>query len=160
MVADFRLNIMINGGLFTMSDFTAKAFEERLGRIRQEVQSFFEHFVTEDELDVFSPKADFVQVPSGFEVRLDLPGMTRQDIKVELADALLTVKGERATGDAQDEETSWLRRERHYGRFSRTFPIPVPVTKSDITARFRDGVLTVTIKTTEHPPEDPSITID
>jgi HSP20 family protein len=142
-----------------MAEFNTKAFEDQLHRIGKEVQSFFENLVSEDELDVFSPKADFVQTSEGFEILLDLPGLTKSDIKVELVDTMLTIRGER-TIEESEHQLSWLRRERHYGRFSRTFPIPVQVSKSDITAQFRDGVLKVTVRAASFDAEDTTIDID
>jgi HSP20 family protein len=142
-----------------MTEFNTKAFEDRLHRIGKEVQSFFEHLVAEDELDVFSPKADFAQTSDGFEIVLDLPGLTKSDVKVELVDTMLIIKGGRTIQES-DTQLSWLRRERHYGSFSRSFPIPVQVSKSDITAQVRDGVLTVRIQVADLDQQDTSIDID
>ncbi|MCC5927428.1 MAG: Hsp20/alpha crystallin family protein [Bacteroidetes bacterium] len=142
-----------------MTDFNTKAFEDRLHRIGKEVQSFFENLVSEDELDVFSPKADFVQTSEGFEILMDLPGLTKSDIKVELTDAMLTIKGERTINET-DLQVAWLRRERHYGSFSRSFPVPVPVSKSDVSAQFKDGVLKILIKAEDMGPQDTTIDID
>lgn len=142
-----------------MTDFNTKAFEDRLHRVGKEIQSFFENLVTEEELDVFNPRTDFIQTKTGFEIIMDLPGLTKSDVKVELTDTMLSVSGERRIDETEDQ-VSWLRRERHYGRFSRTFPIPVQVQKSDIRAAFRDGVLSVTVTASQSASEDTSIDIE
>ncbi|MCH8524878.1 MAG: Hsp20/alpha crystallin family protein [Balneolales bacterium] len=142
-----------------MTDFNTKAFEDKLHRIGKEVQTFFENLVSEDEMDVFSPKADFVQTSEGFEILMDLPGLTKSNIKVELTDAMLTIKGERTINET-DLQVAWLRRERHYGSFSRSFPVPVPVSKSDVSAQFKDGVLKILIKAEDMGPQDTTIDID
>lgn len=142
-----------------MTDFNTKPLEQKLNQLGKEIQSFFENLVTEEDLDVFSPKADFVQTSEGFEIYADLPGMTKKDIKVELAENILTIKGERQIFESADH-TSWLRRERHFGRFSRSFPIPVSIQKSDIKASFKDGVLTVVVHVTDSGTDAASIDID
>jgi HSP20 family protein len=129
---------------YIMAEFNTKPIEEKLNRLGKELQSFFEHLVKDEDLESFNPKADLVQTSEGFEIYVDLPGMNRADVTLSLADQVLTVKGRRTIAESADQ-TEWVRRERRYGTFSRTFPVPAQVSRSDIKATFRDGVLTVRI---------------
>lgn len=142
-----------------MTEFNTKPIEEKLSKLGRELQSFFENIIPDNDLDVLNPRADFVQSADGFEIYIDLPGLTKQDVKVELTDNILTVKGQRDVLESADH-VSWLRRERHYGRFSRSFPMPVNVNKCDIKATFSNGVLAVIVKADEASNGATSIDID
>jgi HSP20 family protein len=127
-----------------MTEFNTKPIEEKLNKLGKELQSFFEHLVKDEDLDSFNPKADLVQTSDGFEIFVDLPGMNRSDVTLSLSDQVLTVKGRRSITESADQR-EWVRRERRYGAFSRTFPVPDNVGSKDIKASFKDGVLTVRI---------------
>lgn len=142
-----------------MTEFNIKPIEETLNKIGKEIQSFFEQISPEKDLDVFNPRADFIQTTTGFEIQIDLPGLTKKDIKVELNDNVLVVKGERLIEEVADQ-TKWIRRERHHGRFSRSFPLGAHVDKSGIKAKFKDGILRIAIAVSEESVSDSTIEID
>ncbi len=142
-----------------MTEFNSKKLEKKLNQIGREIQSFFDNIIPDEELDILSPRADFSQTSEGYEIFIDLPGMGKSDIKVELLDNLLTVKGERSITESEDH-IKWLRRERHYGRFSRSFPVPGAVNKSGIKASFKDGVLLITVQTDHENDTSTTINID
>jgi HSP20 family protein len=77
-------------------------------------------------------------------VRADLPGLTKDDIDVEIDDDVLTIAGERSD-ETRDERDDFYRTERSYGRFFRAIPLPEGVEADKIDATFKDGVLEVTI---------------
>lgn len=79
-------------------------------------------------------------------VRADLPGLTKDDIDVEVEDDLLTISGERSE-ESRDDRDDYFRSERTYGRFFRAIPLPDGVESDKIDASFKDGVLEVTIPT-------------
>lgn len=128
-----------------MTEFNTKPLEEKLSQFGRELQSFFENIIPDGGLDLFSPKADIIETSAGVEIHLDLPGLSKKDIRIELSDGVLTVKGAREISETKNQ-ISWLRRERHHGRFSRSFPLPVNADKKGINAKFSDGVLVVTVK--------------
>jgi HSP20 family protein len=77
-------------------------------------------------------------------LRADLPGLSKDDVKVELADNAVTITGERR--DEREEKREGLySSERSYGRFYRRLPLPQGVNTEDARASFRDGVLEVTM---------------
>lgn len=115
-----------------------------LGRLTKELESFAAKLLPEDMLDSFLPHADLLDAGDEYRIRLDVPGISKDRLKVEVADGTLTVRGER---DAEESGT-YMKRERRFGAFMRSFTLPEPVGKKDISARFKDGVLTLTVKKT------------
>lgn len=142
-----------------MTEFNTKPLEDTLNKLGKEIQSFFDGIVAESDLDMLNPRTDFVQTPEGFEIYMDLPGSTKDDIKVELLDDVLTIKGERHITES-DDHVKWVRRERQYGRFSRSFPVGAGVNRSGIKAIFKDGVLKVSIKVEDQSTPASTIEID
>lgn len=113
-----------------------------LNRLTKELESIAAKILPEDLLDSFLPDADLIDAGAEYQIRLDVPGMTKDQLKVEVADGSLVVRGERTI----ETEHTFIKRERRFGTFHRSFSIPESVTKSDISARFKDGVLTLTVK--------------
>ena len=91
-------------------------------------------------------KTDIREVENGYVLEADLPGFAREDIKAEIKNGYLTIRAERKT-DSESRE-NYLRRERTYGSFSRTFDLEGIDTEA-ITASFKDGVLSVNLPKTE-----------
>jgi HSP20 family protein len=84
----------------------------------------------------------------GFRVRLELPGLKREDIDVALNDGALVISGERKA-EAAEEGTTVHLQERYYGKFSRTLTLPAAVATDKVKAAYRDGILTVTLPKAE-----------
>jgi len=96
----------------------------------------------------FTPAVDIKESPKEYVVTAEVPGIAKGDIHIELADNLLTLKGERKFEREQKEE-SYHRVERSYGSFTRSFSLPAKVKSDAIEAVFKDGVLTVRIPKAE-----------
>lgn len=96
----------------------------------------------------WAPAVDFSETEDAFIARLDLPGMTREDIKVDLEDRRLTISGERAH-ETEEKTESFHRVERSYGTFMRSLMLPAEVKADKIKATYDDGVLVVTVPKTE-----------
>ena len=77
-------------------------------------------------------------------MRVDLPGMAREDIKVEVTDETLTIEGERRHTE-EKEEKGYYRSERSYGRFARTIALPEGADATTAKAEFKNGVLEVAL---------------
>jgi HSP20 family protein len=92
----------------------------------------------------WSPRIDVLERDGQFTVRADLPGMSKDDIKVEILDGLLTIQGER-TNEKKEEREGYSYSECSYGSFYRTIPLPEGADASKATADFRNGVLEVTV---------------
>jgi len=96
----------------------------------------------------FAPAVDIKETPKEYLVTAEVPGIDKKDIHIEIADNLLTLKGERKFEKEQKEE-SYHRVERSYGSFTRSFSLPTKVKADAIEASFKDGVLTVKIPKAE-----------
>lgn len=77
-------------------------------------------------------------------VRADLPGMTREDVNVDVDDGILSISGERRDEHEEDRD-GYYRSERSYGQFYRAIPLPDGVDTDRVEASFNNGVLEVTL---------------
>lgn len=108
----------------------------------------------------FSPAVDVVERDDGYTLKLDLPGVKKEDVDVQLLDGTLTIEASRSDENTEEKDGTVIRRERRTGRFVRSFAVGREVTEKDITASFRDGVLEVTVpKVAERTPERNRIAI-
>jgi HSP20 family protein len=90
------------------------------------------------------PQIEVLQTNGDLMVKADLPGLTRDDVKVELTDDGLTISGERKE-EKEEEREGFYRSERSYGRFYRQIPLPEGAKTDKANARFTNGVLEVKI---------------
>jgi len=100
---------------------------------------------------IWMPELEVEEKDGIFRVRVDLPGMKKEDVKVDLAEGLLTVKGER-TRETERKEKDYFRSERSYGRFVRTVTLPEGAKLDTAKATFADGVLDITMTITPDVP--------
>jgi HSP20 family protein len=77
-------------------------------------------------------------------VRADLPGLTKDDVRVEITEDVLTIEGERHA-EHEEKQAGVVRSERSYGRFRRQIPLPEEANADQATASFRDGVLEISM---------------
>jgi HSP20 family protein len=95
----------------------------------------------------FTPPLDIVSDPDGLTISVELPGMAREDVAIELQGNLLTISGCRVPAslrDASGAETRCHRRERPCGRFTRALALPTSNHEA-LSAALKDGVLTIKI---------------
>ena len=90
------------------------------------------------------PAMDLVESGDHFVLRADLPGMSEDDVAIELEDGTLTVSGERKAEHEGDKE-GYHRVERSFGAFSRSLTLPQGIDAEAVTAKFDRGVLEVRI---------------
>jgi len=91
-----------------------------------------------------APRVDITETDDAYKVRAELPGVSRDDVTVELEQGVLCIRGEKKT--RRDEKVERGRRlECSYGAFSRSFPLPKDADADRISAHFKDGVLDVSI---------------
>ena len=111
--------------------------------------NLFKHFDNEfaRELSGYSPALDIVETDQDFQVSLDIPGIKKEDIKIEVKDRSLLVSGERKR-EVKDEH-GMNRSERSFGQFTRTLQLPLNVDTTKIEAQYEDGVLKLTIPKSE-----------
>jgi HSP20 family protein len=90
------------------------------------------------------PAMDLVETDNHFVLRADLPGMSEQDVKIELQDNVLTVSGERKT-EHEERKEGYFRLERASGAFSRSLTLPEGIDANSVKATFTNGVLEIQV---------------
>jgi HSP20 family protein len=93
------------------------------------------------------PAMNVSETPEAFEIEMELPGLSLQDVEVTLEGRDLTVRGERKT--QIPENATWQRRERFHGSFSRTLHFGTDLQASGVLAKLEQGVLSVTLPKAE-----------
>ncbi len=96
----------------------------------------------------WSPVANVTETDKEFLIKAELPDVKREDIKVSVADGVITISGERKREKEHKDENE-IRIESYYGTFSRTFSLPDNVDTKAIRAESKDGVLRVHVPKTE-----------
>jgi HSP20 family protein len=90
------------------------------------------------------PAMDLVEAGDELVLRADLPGVSEDDVTIEIKDNVLTVSGERRS-EHEEEGESFYRAERAFGAFSRSLTLPDGVEPDSVAAKFADGVLEVRV---------------
>lgn len=90
------------------------------------------------------PEIDVFEKDNRLVTKIDLPGMKKEDVKVEVTDGQLAISGERKR-EAEEKGEEFYRCEREYGSFYRSVPLPEGAKVDDVRATFTDGVLEVSV---------------
>jgi len=90
------------------------------------------------------PAVDVVETEKAYEITADLPGMDEKDIEVKVADGVMTIKGEKQE-EKEERTKNYYLQERSFGSFQRSFELPESVDPDKIEAKFKKGVLTITL---------------
>jgi len=125
----------------------------RLTTLRDELDRFFESPFAElarsaQLLSGWSPALDISEDKDNVYVRVELPGMRKEDIDLSLHNGSLSVSGERK-GEETFKDAEVYRAERFVGRFQRTVTLPTLVAADKVKAQFKDGILDVTLPKAE-----------
>lgn len=94
------------------------------------------------------PKIDVKDTKGAILVKAELPGMTEEDINVEVNDGVMTISGEKKE-EAEKEDEGYYYKESHSGTFSRSFTLPADVKEDKAEAEMKNGVLWITVPKTE-----------
>jgi len=96
----------------------------------------------------WSPRADVVENNDSYVIKAELPGVSKNDVKITLRENVLTIKGEKKA-EKEEKDHNYHRIERSYGSFERSFSLPSNVKSDKIDAAYKDGVLTLTLPKSE-----------
>jgi HSP20 family protein len=96
-----------------------------------------------------APETDVMETEKEIRVDVEMPGLKRDQIDVDVENNVLTIRGEKKEERTEGQEGKFHLAERRYGTFSRSFVLPRDVDADNIGASFEDGVLTVTIPKSE-----------
>ena len=108
-----------------------------------------EEMIGADEFrGAWSPVVDIKETPKELTFVAELPGMLEKDVEVELTGDVLTIRGTREF-NTEEKKDDFVRIERSYGSFQRSFTLDIPVKQEEILASFKSGLLTVTVPKAE-----------
>lgn len=137
-----------------MTKMTRYTPTRTLRDLQREVDTIFDQFFNRSGDDnsggsaVWAPRTDLVETDNAYRLHLDVPGMTKEDININLQNNTLSVSGTRAAAQT-DEGDEYVRVERTFGNFHRTFTLPEAVDADNIEATYNDGVLEINVPKTE-----------
>ena len=115
----------------TFSSFIDKFFNDSLRNVQSELTSF-------------NPQADIAETKKEFEIELAVPGMKKQDFKIDIENDRLIISGERKQVEKTDDK-NYHSVETYYGNFSKTFYLPENIKEDKIEASYQDGILKIVI---------------
>jgi HSP20 family protein len=137
-------------GLSTLHDQVNRLFNE----------SMFRGQAQDSAITTWAPAVDIYETPNELVVKADLPDVDEKDIDIRVENNLLTIRGERKLESSVSED-NYLRVERTYGSFSRSFSLPNTVNAETIHAEYKNGVLTVNLpKREESKPRQVKVSVN
>jgi HSP20 family protein len=130
---------------------------DQLRLMQREMDDLFENFFEHrpgramEKWGVVAPKSDIVDKGDSFELKADLPGMDKEDIKIEVGQDNVTISAERK-GEKEEKKKNYYYHERTYSGYRRTFALPAEVDPNKVQAEFKNGVLSLNMKKVKLPP--------
>jgi HSP20 family protein len=143
-----------------MSEGRTRPMEKVLREVEEALTTFYETIgkhhkgVSGGMTTEFTPPTDVTEVGSSIKISMELPGLSRDDVQIEVAKGWLTVSGEKREESAQEED-GVLVRECHYGAFSRRFIIPQGTDTDSIQAVMNNGRLDIRVPVVNPQSSDP-----
>lgn len=134
-----------------------------ISTLQEQVNRLFEgnsaHNGDHSALTAWAPSVDVYETENELVIKADLPEVVEKDLDVRVENNMLMIRGERKL-EQQVKEENYLRMERSYGTFSRSFSLPNTVDAQAIKAAYADGVLSVTLpKRAESKPKQVKINV-
>jgi len=106
------------------------------------------------------PCVDVSETKDDVIINTEIPGMSKDDVKVSVQDNILTLSGEKKQ-EKEEKDANYHRMERSYGSFSRSFTLPTTVQADRVKAAYKDGILRITLpKSEEVKPKQIPITVE
>jgi len=137
--------------LMVLQDRMNRLFEDATQRRNQADAGSSDEFERAD----WTPASDIYETETGYLIAIDLPGINREALEIDIDDNRLVVKGVRAVAESRQHRT-----ERPRGKFLRTYSVPGSVDQANIAAEYKDGVLQIRLpKQTEQKPKKIDIKI-
>jgi len=120
--------------------------QQRLNRLLEE--TFLPLGAEPFSIAAWSPSCDIYETENEIVVKAEIPGVKKEDVKLSMQDSVLTLSGERKFEEETKKE-NYVRVERGYGSFTRSFTLPPSVDAKKISAEFKDGLLEVKLPKSE-----------
>ncbi len=137
-----------------------------LSLLRSQMDRIFEDLVGRGEREEWGkvswfPPVDIYETEAEIVLKAEVPGVDQEDIKIKVEDDTLILKGEKRVEKKETKSENFLRAERAYGSFQRSFTLPQTVDKEGIKANLKKGVLTLILpKKEEVKPRQISIQVE
>jgi HSP20 family protein len=129
---------------YNANDFVPTSFSNLVDRFFNESMTRAGGSLPAGQVGQFVPKVDVIENDNSFEIHFAVPGLNKEDFKIELKDDSLTVRGERKfTNEKNDKNFRSI--ETNFGSFSRCFSLPENVDGTKINAKYDKGILELTI---------------
>jgi HSP20 family protein len=120
--------------------------QREIGRV---FDSLFPEYNSESSIAAqWAPRVDVLEQKESFQIKAELPGVNKSDVKITVHDSVLTIRGEKKQ-EKEEKDANSHRVERSFGIFERSFSLPTTIKSDKIDASFRDGVLTITLPKVE-----------
>jgi HSP20 family protein len=124
------------------------SLQERMNRLMSDFRTRSPFGEEEMAQGSWIPAVDIYETKESIVLNVELPGVTKEDIALEVKDSTLTIKGEKKLEKNVTEE-NFYRMERSYGSFTRAFTLPSTVQQDKVKAKFRDGILEIMLPKAE-----------
>jgi HSP20 family protein len=116
--------------------------------MQREIEGMFERFRgdsrDEEASKILLPAVDIIERENDFNIKIELPGVDKKDVKITVQNEVLTIKGEKKQ-EVEKKGENFHRVERSYGIFQRSFTLPSSVESEKIDASYDNGVLAIAI---------------
>ena len=123
-----------------------------LERMRQEMDRIWERFTRESPSSTFEqdwhPSLDLLETEESLVAEVEVPGINPNDIDISVTPEMLTIIGKKKQKTGEQEKNYHVM-ERAHGRFSRSIPLPTAVNPDQVEARYKDGILRITMGKSE-----------
>ena len=140
MFNDFYNPMFPVGRLFSLNPFAVmREFSDEMDRMFREVSPTQE---------AWAPLMDIQRINGDLLITAELPGLKKEEVKVEMTDDALIIEGERKR-EQKEEHKGYQHFERSYGKFYRSIPLPAGAKTDQVKAELNDGVLKVSVPVTE-----------
>jgi HSP20 family protein len=98
----------------------------------------------------WAPAVDIIENDKSYTFKVEIPAIEKDDVRIHVDNGVLKIEGERKS-EKEDKGGKFHRVERFYGRFARSFMLPSNVEPEDVSAMFKDGLLTIDFKKSSEP---------
>ena len=137
------------------TDSTLRSIKKESGKLsmREGIISLLDHFMKDwesptENFQILSDRIIFplslIETKSSYLVEAELPGVKKEDVKLDISNSMLTIKGEKKIFDL-DNKQDYIRMERSHGHFNRSIQLPTEVDEKKVNASMNEGILKVEI---------------
>jgi HSP20 family protein len=133
---------------------TLPAFPSDILGMQKEINRMFEDFFRSEgegtglSSAAWKPAVDIIEHEAEYLAKVEIPGVSKDDVKVTLQDNILTIRGEKLQ-EKKEDDANYHHVERFYGSFQRSFELPGRVKTDRIDAEYKDGILTIRLPKSE-----------